>query len=248
MALTAKQEAFAQHFVFSRNNTAAFRHAYEPSPDIPPQHVHSEACIVRKNPKVAARILELERIALNESGIVAKLTDMLQREIAIATADPAELISTRVGNCRYCNGDGHGYQWRDQEFLDALAEAERDKTPIPNIQGGMGWRPFHSPHPDCPECGGAGVAHVSVTPTDDLSPAGRMLYRGVKQTRGGGLEVLTADQTKSAENVIRMLGGFKDTVNLTGALGLVAKVAELSQADPASATRAYEDFLKAGAA
>jgi phage terminase small subunit len=246
-SLTAKQEAFAQHFAVHRDNRAAYRHAYDPPATTPEKQIHEVACRVRQNYNVAARILELERMALAESGLMVKLTDMLQREIAIATADPAELMSTQVGNCRFCNGDGHRYQWRDDEFAEAMRLAESmPGTPMPDIQGGVGWRPFHTPQPDCPECGGAGVTHTSFKATSELSSTGRLLFRGVKQTRGGGFEILTADQSKAAENVIRMLGGFKDSLNLTGALGVVAKTAELAPDDPHAATKAYDDFLKAG--
>lgn len=245
--LTARQEAFAQHFAVHRDNRAAYRSAYDAS-GMAEKTIQEEACRIRQSYKVAARILELERLALAESGLMVKLVDMLQREVAIATADPAELMATTVGNCRYCNGEDHRYQWRDEEYADALREAENAPpsapVPMPDVMGGLGWRPFHKPHPDCPECGGAGVTHASFKATSELSATGRLLFRGVKQTRGGGLEVLTADQGKAAENVIRMLGGFKDTINLTGALGVVAAVAKLSPDDPAAAVRAYEDFVK----
>lgn len=246
-SLTAKQEAFARHYALNRDNRAAYRHAYDPPPTTSEKQLHEVACRVRQNYNVAARIIELERMALAESGLMVKLTDMLQREIAVATADPAELMTTRVGNCRFCNGDDHRYRWRDEEYAEAVREAENAPgTPLPDIMGGVGWRPFHAPHPDCPECGGGGVTHPSFKATSELSATGRLLFRGVKQTRGGGIEILTADQGKATENVIRMLGGFKDTINLTGALGLVAKVAELDPADPAAAVRAYEDFVKGG--
>ena len=173
------------------------------------------------------------------------LADMFVRDVMIVQADPNELMELKWGNCRYCNGEGFQHQWRDEEYARAVDLASKNGTELPAPMGGFGWRPFHPPHPDCPECAGAGIPHPIYKPTGNLSPGGRLLYRGLKQTNRG-LEIIVADQSKSAENIVRMLGGFKDNVNLTGALGVVAKVAQLAADDPHAAARAYEDFLKAG--
>lgn len=241
--LTPKQEAFCQHFAVHRRNAEAYAFAYD-TEGMSPKTLHEEACRVRKNYKVAARIMELERLALEESGLTHQLADLFRRELALSLADPSELTVVRVGNCRYCNGDDFRYRWADDEFAGAVARAETLNAPLPDIAGGLGFRPFHEPRPDCPQCGGMGVPHAGFKPTDELSPMGRLLFRGVKKTRDG-LEVLLADQQKATDNVIRMSGGFKDNVNLTATLA--AAVQQLPpDATPETATRAYEALVRGG--
>lgn len=246
LRLTDKQQAFAQHYAEHRIPWEAYRHAYDVAPETKHSSVCESASRLLKDPKIWRAVGNYEKEAVARAPVVATLAEMFAREVMIARADPRELMELATGNCRRCNGEGFGYRWRDEEYAEAVDLACKASLPLPELAGGVGFRPFDPPHPDCPECGGGGVPHAIFRPTADLSPAGRLLYRGIKQTRNG-LEILTADQSKSAENVIRMLGGFKDNINLTGMLGIVAKVATLDPADPHAAARTYEDFLKAGA-
>ncbi len=138
------------------------------------------------------------------------------RLVAIATADPRELVELRRGCCRHCNGEGGRYQWREEEYLAALQEATtaRPPQPVPDIAGGFGFQRFGPLNVDCKECGGAGVPVAVFKDTDALSDSALLLYRGVKQTRQG-LELIMADQDAALRDAIRMLGGFNDRL-ITG--------------------------------
>jgi hypothetical protein len=59
MALTAKQEAFAQCVANGMTQSAAYRSAYDVSPETKPEGIHVDASQLAAEPKVALRIKEL---------------------------------------------------------------------------------------------------------------------------------------------------------------------------------------------
>lgn len=61
-----KQEKFAQHFALNNNATAAYRHAYSTKTKND-NTVWVEACKLLKNPKVAPRVKELQKIASDKA-------------------------------------------------------------------------------------------------------------------------------------------------------------------------------------
>ena len=119
--------------------------------------------------------------------------------------DPAELTRIVRGSCRFCRGEGHLYQWRAQEYLDRVAEAERTKQPLPDLAGGFGFNHLAPPVDTCPNCHGAGQTHTWFADTLELSEAGRAAFEGVKETRNG-IEVLMADKAKAADALAKLLG------------------------------------------
>lgn len=149
---------------------------------------------------------------------------VLERWWEIATADPNELIQYRRVCCRYCHGNFHQYQWRDDtEFNNAMVEAfEAKADELPSDMGGYGFCSTVEPHPDCPQCDGEGYGSVYGADTRKLPPAGRALYAGVKKTRDG-FEIKLQDQGKALENVARHLGMFKGeggSTNINFGVGL----------------------------
>ena len=142
--------------------------------------------------------------------------DVLKRWFLQATADPSELVETKVECCRHCWGIEHRYQWNEHEFKFACEayEAEREEAEAsgrqfrkkpPDESGGFGWKPGRKPHPECPMCDGRGLERVVIKPTDELSPQAKMLLAGYKQGKHG-IEVLMHDQSKALEMVARHLG------------------------------------------
>ena len=242
--LTGQQRKFAEHLAVHGRPVEAFRHAYDVSGYSSANALNVQACRLAKSPNITLYLERLRADAAEREGVPELLATMLQRCVRIGTADPNQLFRVKTGNCRRCHGVDFLPMWRDDEYADAVALAERDRTPLPALNGGLGWRPFTPPHPDCPECGGGGQAHPINTSTDDLSDEGRLLFAGVKLTRYGP-EVQMHDQGKYLDMAARMLGGFKDNVNLTATLA--AAVQQLPpDATPETATRAYEALVRGG--
>ena len=143
---------------------------------------------------------------------------VIERWWRIATADPNDLVQLRRGCCRYCHGVDHLYQWIDAgEYEEAVAASAKAKgcSASPSDAGGFGYRAGTPAHPDCPRCGGRGVAEVFAADTRTLKGDAALLYAGVKET-SGGIEIRMHDQAKALENVARHLGLFKDQVEHTG--------------------------------
>lgn len=255
--LTARQEAFSQEFAVSRNLRSAYQAAYA-AEGLSPYQYNKRAREVFDTPRVQARIKEL--IDAAAAPTITTITEVLQRLLLIATADPNELMSVKMGCCRFCHGDQHLYQWREREFTEACVRVERVNEqrarlgakkgtfdePFPDIGGGFDYDHTREPHPFCPECRGEGVHRVLVKDTDMLSPAGRALFAGVKQT-ATGLEIKTMDQTKALELVGKILGAFKDDSPKTLQVELKGMIAAVKTeaTDPIQAQRMYQDMLAA---
>jgi phage terminase small subunit len=139
---------------------------------------------------------------------------VLHRLWLIASADPGELVELRRAGCRYCHGEGHGYQWREREFMEELKKSERKGEPMPDYAGGFGYDQSADPVPGCPECSGEGVVQVNPKDTRDLSPGGRALLAGVKQS-SQGLEVKLHSQLDALTKIGQHLGMFIDRKELS---------------------------------
>lgn len=207
MALTPRQQRFVQEYLLDRSpSRAAVRAGYSArsARKIGEQNLR-KAPVAAAIAAAAARAKPAERPALTPDAV-------LQRLWLIATADPNEIIEHRRTCCRYCHGDGHRYHWTQSE-LDAAraAHAEGKNADQPfDPQGGPGYDPRRPPVPRCPECFGDGVGAVYVRDTRELSPAGRALWAGVKQTKDG-VEARLNDQQAALVTVARHLGMFTDT-------------------------------------
>lgn len=155
--------------------------------------------------------------------------ELKHRTWLIATADPNELARIEARCCRYCHGEGFGYQWKEHEFEKAIEEGEQgyrynDKgkrvdVQLPDWAGGMGFDQTRDPHPDCPRCMGEGRKVTIVTDTRDLSESGRALYKGTKVDRNGNIEVLMHDQQQARTFYAQLCGYQIDRKELTGANG-----------------------------
>lgn len=243
--LTNQQELFAQVYAATQNATKAYRVAYaQVDPSQKTCAVAGARCA--RNPKISARVQELRedarRILTEKAGLTADKIAQLFYEMAMA--DPNEIIGARVGCCRYCYGEGFRFQWKEHEYLDALAkwEHEPSASSMPDVAGGFDFDQTAEPNPECPNCMGEGEVRVVAQDTSQLSDGARMLYQGVKQTRNG-LEIQIADRAKMLENLARLLGAFKDnsTVTLSGAIAAVTTAI----ADPDQAQQAYMRMLEA---
>jgi len=253
--LTARQEAFCQEFAKTRSLRAAYAAAYN-AEGMDPRKVTHFARATYDSQNVKARIAEL--IEAGAQDTVTTVGEVLRRYLLIATADPNELMSVKTGCCRYCHGDAHGYQWRVREYEEAMDRADRineerrtaadgrafREEPYPDPGGGFGFDATREPHPFCPECHGEGLHRVVVKDTDQLSPAGRALFGGVKMTAQGP-QIIMADQVKALEAVGRILGAFKDDSPKTLQVELkgMTQVVRTEAKDPREAARLYQDMI-----
>lgn len=249
--LTAIQAAFVEHYLRYRNATQAYKHASGKGNAIAYHTASQEGGKLLRDERVQAAIRAGAKEAFK--GTAASVGWLLQRFLDVATADPRELIGLKVGACRYCHGDDHGYQWREREYLEALQEAEwqvrlappslRAEVKFPDIAGGFGFNATKPPHADCPQCHGEGVERFVPRDTDNLSDQALLLFGGVKVKPNGGYEIIIADRQKALENVGRIMGAFTDKVQHSGAIGALVAVDDLRKADPVAAAKAYREMI-----
>lgn len=244
--LTEKQEKFAQAVgIEGLSQSDAYRRCYAID-RMSEKSVHVEASKLANSPKVAERIKELAGQRAREvvGAVTFDVRKLFETYLEIASADPNELIGVKVGACRHCYGEGHGFQWREREYVEALQKYDRKPDgPPPDIAGGFGYKHYLPPHPDCPECGGEGVERVVPRDSEKLSRGARLLYRGAQQTKDG-VKILMADKDKALEQIGRILGAFDDKMRID----LTGKVASmrLETDDPQKAAEAYTRMVSGG--
>lgn len=247
MKLTDRQEAFIQSIVRDgKTQSDAYRLHYK-TDGWSVQSIHEAASRLVANDKVASRIKELTDRKAKTADIEFDITvkKLLQTFFEIAFTDPNELISVRQGCCRYCWGDGNGYQWREREYLAALEKwtATDQKRSMPDIAGGYGYLHTRDPNPECQECGGEGLSRLVPQDTTKLSVGARHLYKGAQQTKEG-LKILFADKDGALDKLARILGAYDDRLRVD-LRGQVAAI-QLTTSDPVEAAREYEKMLAGG--
>lgn len=240
--LTLKQEKFVEAYIDTRDYHEAYALAFDCS-RMRPSSITTEGWKLLRNPKVAQEI-ERRLDIIGEASDEKMGFDAIQALnlfLDLARADPNELIGLRVGCCRYCHGPDHQYQWTPAEFAAATDKAEQAELPLPDVAGGLDFDRTLPPNPACPECRGEGETRIVPMDTRNLSPGGKMLYQGVKQTKDG-LQIILADKAKALENATKLIGGFLERVELSGS-ATVAKpdLTGLSASDAASK---YAEFVK----
>lgn len=86
--LTPKQEAFALAYVETGNASEAYRRSHDVSPDTKPETIWSEASRLLANPKVTARVKELQQLARDIAMVsIGTLTDELEKARIKAMGD-----------------------------------------------------------------------------------------------------------------------------------------------------------------
>lgn len=207
--LTLRQQRFIEEYTTDFNGTqAAIRAGY--SAKTAKVIAHELLTKPYITAPIAARRANLaETTEINREFVLKQWALLVQ-------ADPNELTQYRRTNCRYCFGVGFAKQWVDEdEYAAACAEAEREEWAIPSDEGGYGFDPKERPHPKCPECNGEGLGQTYFGDTRHLSPGGKALFAGVKQTKQG-IEILMNDKQKALDNIARHLGMFNDKLTLAG--------------------------------
>jgi len=247
--LTDKQVAFVEHYARHRNATQAYTAAFDTDGSYETRAKEGQRLMADERVQTAIQVRIRESIAV--AG--ADVGWLLQRFLDIATADPRELIGLKVGCCRYCHGDGHLFQWREREYLEACDNADRENAalrsvrrpatvPYPDPAGGFAFNATLPPVPDCPQCHGEGVERFVPRDTDRLSDQALLLYGGLK-VKKDGYEIIIADRSKAMEMAGKIMGAFTENVRHSGAIGALVATADLRSMDPKDAARAYREMI-----
>lgn len=212
--LTGKRELFAQRLAALGNASEAYRLTYRRR-GVSPQSLRVRAYAVAHEPAVAARVRQLLAAAAGDAVIATKAR--MARLQTIVEADPSELVRIERIPCPRC--------W------DTVADGESGGEAAP-LSGAQ-----NEPREDCPSCHGDGNRRVVVTPTDELSPAARVLLRSVREKASGEIEVRMHDQLAASDQLNRMQGSYAPDRSV----GLTAHV----NVDFAKMTREQQlDFLE----
>jgi phage terminase small subunit len=154
---------------------------------------------------------EIENIRASMKNKVQLNTNIIVDDILnVITADPRDLVEIVTESCRYCHGEGHLYQFTQNEYWRKKWDAELKNEPPPHPMGGTGFNPHRDPHPDCPECFGKGIVIERLKDVRDLSPAAAALYMGVERTKSG-LKINMRNKDAAREAAARFLGMNKET-------------------------------------
>jgi class 3 adenylate cyclase len=165
---------FVAEYTIDRNATRAYRVAF---PDVKTATAATEGWKLLRNPKVRAKVDRIFDETLAKLGTSRE--KVLGRMVAIAMADPNELMELRLGACECCWG--------------GTIENKRPAF----------WTA--DPDPDCTACAGEGMPREHFHDTRTLSPTARALYAGVKRTKDG-LQVLTHSQDAAREALMKHFG------------------------------------------
>jgi hypothetical protein len=172
-------------------------------------------------PAVAARIQMLRRAASERrvQSIAARM-DLLD---TIAHTNADEVVRVVSVPCSAC--------WSDIAIADAMGRAVAGKAPMPNTDAAQ---------PDCKVCRGLNVM-TAITPTDELSAAGRAIYRGAKLNSKGQVEVILADPQAAIAELNKMQpGALAATRSLS--MSVNAYISAARDASPDEALRLFDAF------
>lgn len=196
--LTEKEAYFVFYFLLTNSRVKAYGLAgFEGEGNT----AYVGASRLYRKDKVSRAIRELrDRFRKKFNADVDLLVDQL---MAIITADPNEIIQYRRVNCRYCWGEGHLYQYCDDDEYDRAQKKAAKDGKSPPEYGGVGFISNMDPNPDCPRCNGEGSGQIHVNDTRDLDSKAHKLYAGIKEGKFG-IEVLTEDK-KSARTLLAQL-------------------------------------------
>lgn len=221
-----RRDIFIRQYLIHKNASRAYRESgYEDGPS-----VHQNASRLLTSDYVQRRLADAKAETLAKLDVKAE--DVLRRLVNIAFADAAEITAYEVGACRYCHGVDHHYHWRTQRELDdetsaAIKESDRSGKPVkwPDPIGGTGYTTKSPPHPDCPECDGAGIPRLRFKDTRLLTPAERALFAGVEQTQNG-LRYRFNDQMAAIKHIAEHVQFFKarDEANANAFARAIAEI------------------------
>ena len=95
------------------------------------------------------------------------------------------------------------------------------------------------PRADCARCKGDGHSRVVLTPTDELSPSARALFKGAEQNEKGAIKIHVHDQVAAADMLNKLQSAY-----VTRSLNINANMAipAARDANPADALKLFDAF------
>ena len=222
--LTARQEAYARCVAAGMSYAEAFRQ----SGCVASTSGSMSQQIQRLNKHAGVRARAAELRGKVDDDIVASLRERMAWLRLIVTAKPEELSRVITEPCAHC--------WPPVELAAAFAahftpsEFSEERPPLPD---------HAKPRPGCPHCKGEGLQRAQLTPTDELSEAGRALFIGASQDKDGVIKIETHDQLAASEMLNKLQGAY-----VTKSLNLNANVnvPAAKDASPADALRLFDMF------
>ncbi len=166
----------------------------------------AEGWRILRIPKVRAEIDRCTIHACKAAELTVKT--IVQDIVNVLTADTRELVEQRNGSCRHCWGVENRYQFKAQEWRDALIK-DQNADPL----GGTGYMRRIAPNPACPECEGEGVTYTVIHDSRDLSPEAAALYVGMRPTKNG-IEVKMRCKDAARAAAAMYLGMNKQDLNV----------------------------------
>lgn len=211
-----KHERFAQAVAAGCSYKDAYAAAYAVTPS-----ARHNASRLAADINIKTRVQQLTRAAAE--GAMPAIRERIAALLDIASADPSELFRVVIDVCGEC--------WTDDALATAYDDAAATNAPTPDPS---------QPRPSCERCGGRGVRHVALTPTDELSQAGRRLFKSARQKADGSIEVTTHDQL-AATRLLAELSGWlvNQNLNINASAPSGAAPAAVSATDVLSKWRAF---------
>jgi hypothetical protein len=222
--LTTRQENYARCVAMGLSYADAFRKAGLVASTAGSMSAQIQQ--LNRHLEVRARITELRSKA--DAEIVSTIAERMSWLRLIITADPDELTRVVRYPCVHC--------WTDEHIAAAYAahftpcELHTERPGLPDTR---------RPRAACPHCRGDGHMSVTLTPTDELSPAARALFKGASQNEKGVIEIETHDQMAAAEMLNKLQSAY-----VTRSLNLNANIAVHSARDasPDDALKLFDAF------
>ncbi len=222
--LTRRQESYARCVAAGMSYAEAFRQAgcVASTAGSMSQQING----LNKTLHVRQRIAELRVKA--DAEVVSTIAERMAWLRLIVLADPEELSRVVAIPCGAC--------WPDVEIARAYAA---HFSPTPFHEGRPPLPDTKKSRTSCEGCHGQGISHVTLTPTDELSPAARALFKGAKQNEKGVIEIQMHDQMAAAEMLNKLQSAY-----VTRSLNLNANVAihAARDASPADALKLFDAF------
>lgn len=226
-ALTKRQENYARCVASGMSYGEAFREAGLVASTQGSRS--AQIAILNRTAHVMARIHELR--SRNDAVIEMTYAEKTTWLRLVIMADPAELERLVIDPCDIC--------WSDQTLAEAMQAYYIPAGPFSVDELRPAMPDSTKPRDGCVHCRGSGVERYVHTPTDELSPAGRALYKGLTVDAQGRIRVLMRDQDAALDMLNRMHSSY-----VTRSLNINANMAvhAARDANPADALRLFDAF------
>lgn len=222
--LTERQERYARCVASGMSYAEAFRKG-----GLQASTAGSQAQQIgqlNRDPRIRARIASLRERA--DEQIVSTVAERMAWLKLIIQADPDELRRIVRDPCDLC--------WTEPEIARAYGRHfaptpfDDERPPLPDTA---------KPRASCTHCKGQGYSRVVLSPTDELSPAARALFKGASQDKDGVIKIEMHDQLAAAEMLNKLQSAYVSrSLNLNANVSVQA-AKDVSGAD---ALRLFDSF------